>query len=78
MWRHVDIVLSDVSEESIASIFRVEDKKKSASEPALAGATDLVKSSKPNCIRGSFPFLILYSWVYSTGLSLLHLLTLVP
>jgi hypothetical protein len=37
MWRHVKIVLTDVSEESIASIFRVEDKKKFASEPARAG-----------------------------------------
>jgi hypothetical protein len=27
-------VLTDVSEEPIASIFRIEDKKKSASEPA--------------------------------------------
>jgi hypothetical protein len=34
MWRHVEIVLTNVSEERIASIFRVEDKKKSASEPA--------------------------------------------
>jgi hypothetical protein len=33
MWCHVDIVLTYVSEEHIASIFRVEDKKKSASEP---------------------------------------------
>jgi hypothetical protein len=33
MWRRVKIVLTDVSEERIASIFRVEDKK-SASEPA--------------------------------------------
>jgi hypothetical protein len=32
MWCRVDIVLTDVSEERIASIFRVEDKKKSASE----------------------------------------------
>jgi hypothetical protein len=30
----VDIVLTDVSEKRIASIFRVEDKTKSASEPA--------------------------------------------
>jgi hypothetical protein len=30
MWRRVDIVLTDVSDERIASIFRVEDKKKSA------------------------------------------------
>jgi hypothetical protein len=36
MWRRVDIVLTDVSEEHIASIFRVEEKKKKkfASEPA--------------------------------------------
>jgi hypothetical protein len=40
MWRCVEIVLTDVSEERIASIFRVKDKKKSASEPARAGATD--------------------------------------
>jgi hypothetical protein len=33
MWRHVDIVLTDVSEESIPSTFRVEGKRrKSASE----------------------------------------------
>jgi hypothetical protein len=32
MWHRVDIVLTDVSEERIASIFRVDDKKKSASE----------------------------------------------
>jgi hypothetical protein len=39
MWRRVDLVLTDVSEERIASIFRIEDKKKSSSEPALAGST---------------------------------------
>jgi hypothetical protein len=38
MWRRVEIVLTDVSEERIASIFRVGDKKKSASEPARTGA----------------------------------------
>jgi stress-induced morphogen len=40
MWRRVDIVLTDVSEERIASIFRVEEKRiKSASkEPARADA----------------------------------------
>jgi hypothetical protein len=33
MWRRVDIVLTDVSEERIASIFRVEEKRReSASE----------------------------------------------
>jgi hypothetical protein len=40
MWRRVDILLTDVLEERIASIFRVEYKKKSASEPAWTGATD--------------------------------------
>jgi hypothetical protein len=39
MWRRVDVVLTDVSEERIASIFRIKDKKKSASEPARAGPT---------------------------------------
>jgi hypothetical protein len=36
MWRRVDTVLTYVSEERIASILRVEEKKKkkSASEPA--------------------------------------------
>jgi hypothetical protein len=34
MWRRVDIVLIEVSEKRIASIFRVEKKKKSESEPA--------------------------------------------
>jgi hypothetical protein len=28
LWRRVDIVLADVSEERIASIFRTEEKKK--------------------------------------------------
>jgi hypothetical protein len=41
MWARVEIVLTDVSEERIASIFRVEDKKIPASKPAWAGATDL-------------------------------------
>jgi hypothetical protein len=38
MWCRVDIVLTDVSEERIASIFIVEErkKKKSASEPAAS------------------------------------------
>jgi hypothetical protein len=36
MWHRVDIVLTDVSEEHIASIFRVEEKRrKSASEEAV-------------------------------------------
>jgi hypothetical protein len=38
MWRSVEIVLTDVSEERIASIFRVEDKKKPSSEPTRSGA----------------------------------------
>jgi hypothetical protein len=35
MWHHVDVVLTDVSEERIASIFRVEGKIKSASEETV-------------------------------------------
>jgi hypothetical protein len=35
MWRHVDLVWTDVSEERIASIFRVE--KSARDEPAWAG-----------------------------------------
>jgi hypothetical protein len=33
MWRRVDIALTDVSEERIASIFRVEEDKKPGCEP---------------------------------------------
>jgi hypothetical protein len=44
MWRRVDIVLTDVSHESIASIFKVEEKRKSTSEvPAWAGADRLIR-----------------------------------
>jgi hypothetical protein len=36
MWHHVEVVLTDVSEERIASIFRVEGKiKKSALEASV-------------------------------------------
>jgi predicted transcriptional regulator len=44
MWRRVDVVLTDVSEERIASIFRVEGKiRKSASEETVrAGASTLM------------------------------------
>jgi hypothetical protein len=39
MQHRVDIVLTDVSEERIASIFRLEEKRKFASEePARAGS----------------------------------------
>jgi hypothetical protein len=34
MWGRVDIVLTDVSEEGIASIFRVEKRKSASEEPA--------------------------------------------
>jgi hypothetical protein len=37
MWHRVDLVWTDVSEESIASIFIVE--KSASEEPALAGET---------------------------------------
>jgi predicted transcriptional regulator len=44
MWHRVDVVLTDVSEERIASIFRVEGEiRKSASEePVRAGANRLM------------------------------------
>jgi hypothetical protein len=45
MWPRVEVVLTDVSEESIASILKVENKKKSASEPAWAGAPAEASSS---------------------------------
>jgi hypothetical protein len=47
MLRHVYIVLSNVLDEHVASIFRVEDKKKSVSKPARAGAADSV------CLHGA-------------------------
>jgi hypothetical protein len=51
MWRHVDPVKwTDVSEESIASIFRVE--KSTSKEPAWAGSSRLsCQSKKPSDIR---------------------------
>jgi hypothetical protein len=39
MWRHVDLVWTDVSEERIASVFRVE--KSASEEPAWAGGCSL-------------------------------------
>jgi hypothetical protein len=44
MWHRVDVVLNDVSEERIASIFRVEGKiRKSASEQTVrTGASSLL------------------------------------
>jgi predicted transcriptional regulator len=44
MWRRVDVVLTDVSEERIASIFKVEGEiRKSASEETVrAGASRLI------------------------------------
>jgi hypothetical protein len=53
MWRRVDIVLTDVSEERIASIFRVEDMKKSAGnqceqvQQSAVCLTDCRKQQKP-------------------------------
>jgi hypothetical protein len=35
IWRHVDVVLTDVSEERIASIFRVEEKRRKSSEASV-------------------------------------------
>jgi hypothetical protein len=39
MWRRVDLVWTDVSEESLASIFRVE--KSASEEPTWAGGCSL-------------------------------------
>jgi hypothetical protein len=36
MWHHVDIVLTDVSEERIASIFAVEEKRRKSVIKELA------------------------------------------
>jgi hypothetical protein len=49
MWRRVDIVLADVSEERIASIFRVEEKRRkyASQEPVLSGANILMSSDEP-------------------------------
>jgi hypothetical protein len=60
MWCRVEIVLTDVSEERIASIFGVEDKKKSASEPAeqvqqsmaLGSTQPLTEMSTRNLLGG--------------------------
>jgi predicted transcriptional regulator len=44
MWHHVDVVLTDISEEHIASIFRVEGKiRKSTSEETVrTGGSSLI------------------------------------
>jgi hypothetical protein len=49
MWHRVDVVLTNVSEERIASIFRVEGKiRKSASEETVrTGTSGLVFSFYP-------------------------------
>jgi hypothetical protein len=48
MWRRVEIVLTDVSEEGIASIFRVENKKKSVI--GLLNLLKLVSSRIYSCL----------------------------
>jgi hypothetical protein len=48
MWHHVEMVLTDVSEERIASIFRVEGKiRKSAREASIRD----IKSSLPTTYK---------------------------
>jgi predicted transcriptional regulator len=44
MWHHVDVVLTDISEECIGSIFRVEGKirKYASEEPVRVGASRLM------------------------------------
>jgi hypothetical protein len=41
MWRRVDIVLTDVSEEYIASIFKVEEEEEIRERSIGAGATEV-------------------------------------
>jgi hypothetical protein len=50
MWRRVDLAWTDVSEERIASMFRVE--KSTREEPAWAGGSRLIHQLKtPSYIR---------------------------
>jgi hypothetical protein len=55
MWRHVDIVLTDVSEEHIASIFRVEEKRRNPrlNQPEQI-LTDYVQSWTRYCVNRRF------------------------
>jgi hypothetical protein len=49
MWRRVGIVITDVSEKRIASIFRVEEKrrKSTSEEPVRVGANRLTSRINP-------------------------------
>jgi hypothetical protein len=53
MWRRVDLVRSDVSEESIASIFRVE--KSASKEPAWACSSVCEMSVRTRSTRRHIP-----------------------
>jgi hypothetical protein len=55
MWRHVDLVWNDVSDESIASIFRVE--KSASEEQAWAGGCSQPTSGRLNNRQDNFPFI---------------------
>jgi hypothetical protein len=50
MWHRVEVVLTDVSEESISSIFRVEGKiRKSAREASVRDVTAVKTSNLTIC-----------------------------
>jgi hypothetical protein len=51
MWRRVDIVLTDVSEERIASIFMVEEKRRKICEQRTSVSTS---SALPRGFSSSF------------------------
>jgi hypothetical protein len=46
MWRHVDIVLTDVSEEHITSIFRVEEKEEICERTGPTLKVEAIRSSE--------------------------------
>jgi hypothetical protein len=55
MWRRVDIVLTDVSEEHIASIFRVEFSSTLKMEEILSSETSVnTKSTRRNISEDAF------------------------
>jgi hypothetical protein len=68
MWRHVDLVWTDVSEEHIASIFRVE--KSASEEPAWTGGCRLqLEEHAASILRGEMS-LTLLPWRRNQNFSL--------
>jgi hypothetical protein len=61
MWHRVDVVLADVSEERIASIFRVEGKiRKSASEETVRTGASLLHSHRRENLKSYKEYTVLY------------------